>query len=148
MGRTLRIAAIGVVVVFAGLAVVFSSRFGRDPNLVESPLVGQPAPSFELPLLDGSGTAALTDFAGDIVVVNFFASWCPACRAEHDDLVSTAEAFADSGVSFVQIAYQDEPKDTIAFLDELGWSPATTYLIDEGSRAAIAFGLFLSLIHI
>ncbi len=142
MGRALRIAAIAVVVVSAGLAVVFSSRFGRDPNLVESPLVGQPAPAFELPLLDGSGTAALTDFAGDIVVVNFFASWCPGCRTEHDDLVSTAEAFADSGVSFVQIAYQDEPEDTIAFLNELGVSPATTYLTDEGSRAAIAFGLF------
>lgn len=142
MGNALRIAAIVAVIVSAGLAVVFSSRFGRDPNLVESPLVGQPAPTFELPLLDGSGTAALTDFEGDIVVVNFFASWCPGCRTEHDDLVSTAEAFADSGVQFVQIAYQDDPQDTIEFLEELGVSPATEYLVDEGSRAAIAFGLF------
>lgn len=142
MGRSLRIAAIVIVVVSAGLAAVFSSRFGRDPNLVESPLVGEPAPGFELPLLDGSGTVSLTDFEGEIVVVNFFASWCPGCRSEHSALVSTAEAFAGSDVQFVQISYQDEPEDTLDFLDELGASPATTYLIDEGSRAAIAFGLF------
>lgn len=142
MGRALQVAAIVVVIVSAGLAVVFSSRFGRDPNLVPSPLIDRPAPEFDLPLLDGSGTAALTDFEGDIVVVNFFASWCPGCRTEHQALVSTAEAFADSGVSFVQVAYQDQPSDTIDFLEELGISPATTYLDDVDSRASIAFGVF------
>lgn len=142
MGRAVRIAAIAVVVISAGLAVVFSSRFGRDPNLVPSPLIGQPAPGFELPLLLEPGTASLADFEGEIVVVNVFASWCPGCRTEQAALVSTAEAFADSGVEFVQIAYQDRPEDTIEFLQELGISPATTYLNDVDSRASIAFGVF------
>ncbi len=142
MGRAVQIAAIIAVIVSAGLAVVFSSRFGRDPNLVPSPLIGLPAPEFELPLIDGSGTATLADFEDQIVVVNIFASWCPGCRTEHQALVSTAEAFADSGVKFVQIAYQDEPEDTIEFLEELGISPATTYLDDVDSRASIAFGVF------
>jgi cytochrome c biogenesis protein CcmG/thiol:disulfide interchange protein DsbE len=142
MGRVVRIAAIAVVVISAGLAVVFSSRFGRDPNLVPSPLIGQPAPGFELPLLLEPGTASLADFEGEIVVVNVFASWCPGCRTEQAALVSTAEAFADSGVAFVQIAYQDRPEDSIEFLQELGISPATTYLDDVDSRASIAFGVF------
>ena len=142
MGRAVQIAAIVAVIISAGLAVVFSSRFGRDPNLVPSPLIGQPAPDFELPLLFGPGTASLADFDGEILVVNVFASWCPGCRTEHAALVSTAEAFADSGVKFVQIAYQDRPEDTIDFLDELGISPATTYLNDVDSRASIAFGVF------
>ena len=142
MGRTVRIAAIIAVIISAGMAVVFSSRFGRDPNLVPSPLIGRQAPEFELPLIDGSGTASRSDFEGDIVVVNIFASWCPGCRTEHQALVSTAEAFADAGVKFVQIAYQDEPEDTIEFLEELGISPATTYLDDVDSRASIAFGVF------
>lgn len=142
MGRAVQIAAIVAVIISAGMAVVFSSRFGRDPNLVPSPLIGREAPEFELPLIDGSGTASLTDFEGDIVVVNIFASWCPGCRTEHQALVSTAEAFADAGVKFVQIAYQDEPEDTIEFLEELGISPATTYLDDVDSRASIAFGVF------
>ncbi len=142
MGRAVRIAAIAAVVVSSVLAVVFSSRFGRDPNLVPSPLIGQPAPDIELPLVLGPGTASLSDFEGDIVVVNVFASWCPGCRTEHAALVSTAEAFADSGVTFVQIAYQDRPEDTIEFLEELGISPATTYLNDVDSRASISFGVF------
>lgn len=142
MGRSVQIAAIVVVIVAAGLAVVFSSRFGRDPNLVDSPLIGQPVPSVELQLLDGSGTVSLDDLRGEIVVVNFFASWCLGCRNEHADLVATAEAFADQGVRFVQIAYQDRPEDSIAFLNELGFSPSTIYLDDVGSRTSIAFGVF------
>lgn len=142
MGRAARIVGFVVVIGSAALAVVFSSRFGRDPDLVPSPLIGQPAPGFELPYVESEGTASLTDFEGDIVVVNFFASWCPGCRDEHDALVSAAEAFSDSGVQFVQIAYQDRPADTTEFLDELGRSESTRYLNDEGSRAAIAFGVF------
>lgn len=142
MGRAVQIAAIIAVLVSAGLAVVFSSRFGRDPNLVPSPLIGRSAPDIELPLILDSGSASLADFSGEIVVVNIFASWCPGCRTEHAALVSTAEAFADSGVKFVQIAYQDRPEDTIEFLEELGISPATTYLDDVDSRASIAFGVF------
>lgn len=142
MGRAVQVAAIMVVIISAGLAVVFSSRFGRDPNLVPSPLIGRPAPDIELPLVGGTGTASLADFEGEIVVVNVFASWCPGCRTEHSALVSTAEAFADAGVKFVQIAYQDRPEDTIEFLEELGISPATTYLDDVDSRASIAFGVF------
>ena len=142
MGKTARAAATVVVIGAAVLAVVFSSRFGRDPNLVDSPLVGQPAPDIELELIDGSGTASLSDLRGDIVVVNFFASWCLGCRREHADLVATADAFADEGITFVQIAYQDRPEDSIAFLNELGFGETTTYLNDEASLASIAFGVF------
>jgi cytochrome c biogenesis protein CcmG/thiol:disulfide interchange protein DsbE len=95
-----------------------------------------------LPRLLDEGRVALDDFGDDIVVVNFFASWCLECRLEHDALVATADSFAEGGVSFVGIAYQDDPRDSIEFLEDEGISPATEYLIDEGSRAAIAFGVF------
>lgn len=135
-------AAWGVVVFAVVMAAVFASRFGSDPNLVPSPLIGQPAPGFALPPLDGGEPAAIPAGDGEIVVVNFFASWCLECRLEHDDLVAVAEGFADSGVRFVQIAYQDAVTDANGFLDELGRSPATLYLDDPGGRAAIAFGVF------
>lgn len=135
-------AALAVIALGAILAVVLASRFGQDPGLVPSPLVGKAAPEVELPLLDGSGSIRLTDYEGDIVVLNFFASWCLECRDEHDDLVATAEAFAGSGVQFVQVAYQDADAAANRFLDELGRSEATLYAADPGSRAAIAFGVF------
>lgn len=136
-----RRAAWGVVVFAIALSVVLASRFGGDPNLVSSPLIGRPAPPVELPRLDGSGSAPLAT-AGEITVVNFFASWCLECRLEHDDLVAVADGFENSGVRVVQVAFQDEVADANRFLDELGRSEATTYLDDPAGRAAIAFGVF------
>ena len=141
-GRVLRWMGLGVVGATVVLAVVLASRFGSDPGLVDSPLLGEPAPEFDLADLDGSGGLALTDLRGDVVVVNFFASWCLECREEHADLVATADSFADQGVTFVQIAYQESTAESLAYLDEVGRSAATRYLADPGSRAAIAYGVF------
>ena len=140
--RWVRWAAWAVVIFSVVLSVVLASRFGGDPNLVSSPLIGRPAPAFTLPALDGSGPEAIPSGDGSIVVVNFFASWCLECRLEHDDLVAVAEGFGDSGVRFVQVAFQDDAADANDFLDELGRSQSTLYLDDPDGRASIAFGVF------
>lgn len=141
-GRWLRLAGFGLAAATLVLAVVLASRFGSDPGLVESPLIGQPAPHFDLPTLEGADTVALSDMDGDVVVVNFFASWCLECRSEHADLMATAEAFADRGVRFVQISYQEDPEASLSYLEEEGKTETTYYLADPGSRTAIAYGVF------
>jgi cytochrome c biogenesis protein CcmG/thiol:disulfide interchange protein DsbE len=141
-GSALKWAGLGIAAAAVVFAVVLASRFGTDPGLVESPLLGEPAPTLELPLLGDSTTFDTSDLTGSITVVNFFASWCPECREEHSDLVATAEAFKDRGVRFVQISYQESPEASIAYLDEAGRSESTLYLADPGSRAAIAYGVF------
>ncbi len=128
-----------VVVVFS---VVLASRFGSNPGLVDSPLLGQSAPDFSLAPLEGGNPVSLSDLRGDIVVINFFASWCLECRNEHEALVSTANAFAGSGVTFVQVAYQESPPATLDYLSLVGRSDVTHYLADPGSRTAIAYGVF------
>jgi cytochrome c biogenesis protein CcmG/thiol:disulfide interchange protein DsbE len=141
-GRALKwvgIAAIGVTVV---MGVVLASRFGADPGLVDSPLIGKPAPGFDLNTLDGNGEVSLEGLRGEIVVVNFFASWCLECRNEHSDLVATSDSFADDDVTFVQIAYQEDPEQSLEYLAQAGTSDATFYLADPGSRTAIAYGVF------
>jgi len=130
--------ALGTVV----LAVVLASRFGADPTLVDSPLIGQPAPEFDLSTLDGTATISLADLEGHIVVVNFFASWCLQCRAEHDDLVATSDAFGQDAVTFVQIGYQESASESLDYLARVGTSVWTRYLADPGSRTAIAYGVF------
>lgn len=65
------------------------------------------APSFALPRLSGPGSLALSDFAGHVVVVNFWASWCSACRSEAPVLASLQQAFAPRGVRFLGIDYVD-----------------------------------------
>jgi len=140
--KAVRWAGIGVVVLSVGLALIFATRFGEDPGLVPSPLLGRPAPSLDLPLLDGSGTFDAASLRDHVVVVNFFASWCAPCREEQPDLAAAADAFADRGVVVVEIAYQDQVASAFEFLDEFGRSEAAVYLADPGSRAAIAYGVF------
>lgn len=141
-GRWTRIFALIVVVGSAIVAVAFATRFGTDPALTPSPLIGRAVPDLDLPpLLPEDDALALTELEDQIIVINFFASWCIQCRSEHSDLVATANAYRDAGVTFVQISYQDDPDHTTRFLDELGWSGATRYVTDPGSRAAIAFGI-------
>lgn len=141
-GRGLRWLGLAVALGAVAFAVVLASRFGTDPGLVPSPLIGETAPGFSLPTLEGSSTFSLSELGGEIVVVNFFASWCLQCRAEHDDLVASAQAFSEKGVRFVQIGYQESPARTLDYLEEAGTSESTLYLADPGSRTAIAYGVF------
>jgi cytochrome c biogenesis protein CcmG/thiol:disulfide interchange protein DsbE len=141
-GRHLRWAAYGIALAAVVFAVVLASRFGADPGLVDSPLLGRQAPGFELAPLEGGDPVDLADLDGDIVVVNFFASWCLECRKEHQALTSTANAFADDGVTFVLISYQESPPNSLEYLETAGRSDTTHYLADPGSRTAIAYGVF------
>ena len=127
--------------VFVVIAVIFAGRFGTDPGISSSPLIGEQAPNSQIALMDGSGTIAVDDFAGDIRVVNYWASWCLGCRTEHGALIQAADDYADSGVTFIAINYQDSPSNAKGFLDELGTSPVTVYTVDEGSRTAFEWGV-------
>ena len=128
-----------VIVASLVLAVSLASRFGVDPNYVASAVIDRKVPPLELPRLGGEGSISLHEAGGDILVVNFWASWCSACRAEHDDLILAAGRYEVFGVRFVGVVYQDRESSAIEFLDELGWG--YEYATDPGSRAAIAFGL-------
>ena len=124
-------AVLGVLLGF-GLWALTS---GRDPNAFDSPVVGQALPALALePLaeLDPFDAAALSE---GVHVLNVFASWCVPCRAEHPVL----ERIAEGGVPVHGIAYQDEPADTLAFLEELG-NPYATLGRDAG-RQVLELGL-------
>jgi cytochrome c biogenesis protein CcmG/thiol:disulfide interchange protein DsbE len=83
----------------------------------------------------------MSDLQGDIVVVNFWASWCAPCRSEHPALTAAATDYADFGTTFVAVNYQDTPERAERFLDELGRSNATIYAVDEGSATAFQWGV-------
>ncbi|MCP3975923.1 MAG: redoxin domain-containing protein [bacterium] len=133
--------AVGVGVVVIVFGAIFASRFGLDPDLVASPLIGEPAPAGAMPYMESAGELSLNDLAGDIVVINFWASWCPGCRLEHEALLLAADAYRESAVTFVGILHQDRVGPGIEFLDEFGRGDAYRYVSDEGSRAGIDFGV-------
>jgi cytochrome c biogenesis protein CcmG/thiol:disulfide interchange protein DsbE len=132
----LGVAVTAVVLVGAALGM----RFGTDPSVVDSPMIGRSVPALTLPYLERSGSLSLGTADAEVLVVNFWASWCVPCRNEHDDLLAAASRYADDGVQFLGIVFQDQPDQAIAFLDELG--RGYDHVTDPSSRAAIEFGVF------
>lgn len=133
------VAGVGLFAVVLG--VVFASRFGVDPQLTPSPLIGQPLPDLTLPYLEFDGDFSFADLEGEVAVINFWASWCLACRVEHQALLDTAAGYQDLGVTFVGVLVQDRADHGLDFLAELGRGEPYVYVVDQGSRASLEFGL-------
>jgi cytochrome c biogenesis protein CcmG/thiol:disulfide interchange protein DsbE len=124
-------AAIALVV-----AVLLLYSIAAKPS--EPPMIGSPVPEFEFTALDGS-LMSLAAHRGEVVVVNFFASWCNPCREEAAALEDTWRAYQDQGVQFYGIAYKDADSKAQAFLDEFDVSYPST--VDTRNRAAREYGV-------
>lgn len=126
-------------IVFMGLAAVFVWGMGRhNPEQLPSMLVGHEAARVALAQL-GDGvpftTADLHD--GKVKVINFWASWCAPCRAEHPNLMKLKA----EGVSIFGVNYKDAPEDALGFLTELG-NPFERLGADASGRMGIDWGLY------
>lgn len=125
----------------SGVPVVAFLAWGltQDPRTIPSPLPGKPAPDFALQTLTGD-SLRLDDLKGQVVLVNFWASWCLACRAEHSVLVDAAKRYRDQGLRVVGVVYQDSRDNARAWMAERGGDWPN--LLDGGSHMAIKYGLF------
>jgi len=128
----------GVVTAVAVIVALLMSGLGRDPSVFASPLVGRSAPNFTLPQLNGP-PVTLAKLRGQIVVINFWASWCTECQVEQAALDQTWKQFQDSGVTVIGVNFQD----TIDAARSYVRTAAVTYPVveDTSSRTALAYGL-------
>ena len=111
---------------------------GRDPHELPSALIDKPSPSFDLPALLGGGNVASAGLQGQVVVVNFFASWCVPCRIEHPVLMRLAN---QDKVAITGIAYKDKPEAAKKLLDDSG-DPYVRVGLDLSGRTGIDFGVY------
>ena len=127
------------VVLFLALAALLYAGLFRDPRLVPSPLIGKPAPEFDLPAVQGRQLALSTDdLKGEVSLVNVFASWCVACRDEHPLLVRLKQR---GTVPVHGLNYKDQPADAARWLNAFG-DPYTRTGADIDGRVGIEWGVY------
>lgn len=89
-------------------------------------------PAFSLPTLDGSRVEGAS-LAGQVAVVNFWASWCPPCRSEAPILAAVAADTVDEGVRFLGVLHQDRREPALQFAEQYGLHFPT--VVDDGALA-------------
>ncbi len=116
-----------------------SSSGGTDGrSAAVNPLVaGDQAYDFTLNDLDGN-SVSLGDYAGQPVVVNFWATWCAPCRLEMPELQSAYESYQNEGLVILAVNAQEQGQQVSAFFDELGLS--FTPLLDSDGQVGRAYG--------
>ena len=134
MNRTVLI--IGIIIVGAIVFILFAG-LGKDPQHIDSPLVGRQAPPFALRAVGTGETIDLESLRGKPVIVNFWATWCGPCFEEHPTLVANARNLPN--VQFVGIVFNDTDDKIMRFLAERGSAYPT--LLDANGKTAIAYGV-------
>ncbi len=123
---------------FAGLALMFWVGMQRqDPNALQSMFEGKQAPAISAEALPG--IPGLTDAdlrTGEVTVVNFWASWCPPCRAENPTLL----ALSNEGIRVVGVNMIDRAEDAAAFLAADG-NPFSAIAFDPKGKTRLDWGV-------
>ena len=111
----------------------------RNPSEIPSNLLNKNVPFFEAEsLFKNEKFISSQEFKNEIILVNFFATWCKPCRDEH---VYIKRFSNKKGIKVIGINYKDNSKKTIKWLKNLG-NPYSDVLIDKNGRVAIDWGVY------
>ncbi|MGD1089831.1 MAG: TlpA disulfide reductase family protein [Verrucomicrobiota bacterium] len=110
--------AFSIVAISVATALLGQSRLvASDANPIEK---ASPAPGWELQDLNGK-TVRLSDFKGKVVILDFWATWCPPCRAEIPGLIELQKKYQAQGLAVVGVSVDQASSDTVkSFVQQMG----------------------------
>jgi cytochrome c biogenesis protein CcmG, thiol:disulfide interchange protein DsbE len=125
------------LLIIAPILALLAFGFTRDARYITSPLLAKQAAPFTVTLFDGKKLTS-DDLRGKAVFLNFWASWCPPCRAEARDLEEAWQKVKDNNMVFLGVALQDTDQNSLEFLKEFN----VTYPNgkDESGKIAVDYG--------
>ena len=127
------------LVAFVALAAFLLRGLGLKPGEIPSPLIGKPAPQFEMPKLALPGESLTNkEMLGQVWILNVWASWCMPCREEHPVWNEFARK---KQVPLVGLNYKDQDDNANRWLRDLG-NPYTVSIADRDGRVGIDFGVY------
>ena len=127
------------LLVFVVLAGFLAIGLKLDPREVPSPLIGKPAPAFDLPQLAAPDQRlAAKDLRGQVWLLNVWASWCVACRQEHPLLVELGKT---GQVKLYGLNYKDKREDALGWLNNYG-NPYLKSVSDTEGLVGIDYGVY------
>ncbi len=131
-------ALIPLAIFLALVGFLFKGLF-LNPKEIPSPLVGKPAPQFDLPRLDNpEAKFSPKEMLGKVWMLNAWASWCPSCVEEHPVLVELAKTGI---VPIVGLDYKDTRPEALQWLEK-GGNPYVAVAVDADGRVGIDYGVY------
>jgi cytochrome c biogenesis protein CcmG/thiol:disulfide interchange protein DsbE len=125
--------------VFLVLVAFLAVGLNLNPREVPSPLIGKPAPAFQLSQLHEQGKVlGKQDMLGQVWLLNVWASWCVSCREEHPVLVELAKRKL---VPIYGLNYKDTRSEALGWLGQFG-NPYTMSIVDADGRVGINYGVY------
>jgi cytochrome c biogenesis protein CcmG/thiol:disulfide interchange protein DsbE len=125
--------------IFAALVVLLAVGLTLNPREVPSPLIGKPAPRFELPLLQQTDkTFHSSEMLGKVWILNVWASWCGPCLEEHPMITAMAKTLP---APVVGLNYKDARTDALPWLERHG-NPFFLTVYDGSGKIGIDYGVY------
>jgi len=126
-------------IIFIGLIILLAKGLNNDPSYIPSALIDKKIPEFSLNTLHNKNKEISSeDLIGEPFLLNVWATWCAACREEHEFLVDIAKR---SKITIYGLNYKDDKTAALQWLETLG-NPYKESLYDSAGNAAIDWGVY------
>jgi len=139
MNKTFLFAPLIIVLLIAVFCLIFLLQ-GKDPGKPPSALLYKNLPDFDIvSLFDDSDVISNKDLKGDIMLINFFASWCAPCKVEHPLFFEIKKKYPN--VLLIGIDFKDKQEDAIHYLNTMG-NPYDYVGVDNKGSIGLELGVF------